>query len=241
MHVFCKLGGYATNHSQIACLELGCGEGYALNYFSESGYQVTGIDYSIFGIEHNNPQLINAVVQGDIYQQIDKMMQRKQTFDFVYANNVLEHVDDAELLFEKIRKVCNEQTLISIRVPNDFSILQEHLFEEAKIDRPFWVTYKTGEHNYYFSYDSLRKLGEKMGFSVVDAYADFPIDCFLFDEDTNYVINKSVGHRCYLAKIEIENLLYNQSMEEALNLHRAYIRAGIGRDITVVFRRNTEK
>lgn len=45
-----------------------------------------------------------------------------------------------------------------------------------------------------------------------------------------------VGHDCYLAKVAIENMLYEKSMEKAFELHKTYADAGVGRDITVVFR-----
>lgn len=156
-------------------------------------------------------------------------------FDIITVDNVLEHVDDAILFFKSIIPLCHERTLIFIRVPNDFSIVQRKLFKRGDIDRDFFVTVKTGEHNYYFTRNSLSALGRACGFAEITAYSDFPIDFFLFDKDTNYVMKDGVGHNCYLAKIAIENMLYGNSMQKAFELHKAYADTGVGRDITVVF------
>lgn len=71
---------------------------------------------------------------------------------------------------------------------------------------------------------------------VAEAYSDFPIDIFLMNDDTNYVKNDDREHNCYVAKISFENLLYEQSMRHAFEMHKAYANANVGRDITVVFR-----
>lgn len=216
-------------------LDLGCGEGHLLNVFSQEGYDVTGIDFSIYAVKHCNPSIADKVIQGNIYTILDKFAEEKKTFDFITADHVLEHVSDEEEFFASIRKVCHPKTLIAVSVPNDFSVLQRRLYKLKKIDRPFWVTEKTGEHNFYFTRDSLIKLGEDRGFHAVETYGNFPIDLFLLNNDTNYAVKDNVGHNCHLARVEAENLMFEQSFEKAFALHKDLAEIGLGRDITVIF------
>lgn len=217
-------------------LDIGCGEGYLLKTFSNLGYNVSGVDFGKWAVKHHNPEVADKVIEGDLYKVIDDFIQKGKKFDYIVSDNVLEHVRDEEEFFNKIKGICHEETLVSIRVPNDFSLIQKYLFEHKKIDKAFWVTETTGEHNYYFTMHSLIKLGEKMGFIPLEAYSDFPIDYFLMNDDTNYIMKQGVGYNCYLAKIKIENMIYSQSIEKAFNLHKSYGEIGVGRNIVVIFK-----
>lgn len=49
--------GNIKNEKDRRILDVGCGEGFVLNYFYNNGWDVTGIDFSSYGIEHNNPDM----------------------------------------------------------------------------------------------------------------------------------------------------------------------------------------
>ena len=46
-------------------LDIGCGEGFALAHFRKSGFEVTGIDFSTYGISHHNPEVVDCMIAGD--------------------------------------------------------------------------------------------------------------------------------------------------------------------------------
>ena len=132
-----------------------------------------------------------------------------------------------------LKKVCDLETIICITVPNDFSITQKKAYENDCIDGAFWVTKETSEHFNYFTTESLSQFAEKNGFDVVWKSADYPIDFNLFNSRTNYVRNKEVGHDGHIARLTIENMLYEKSLEDTAMLHSAFAKCGVGRDISV--------
>jgi len=64
---------------------------------------------------------------------------------------------------------------------------------------------------------------------------DFPIDWFLFHSGSNYVRNRSLGKAAHYARVQIENLINNEPVEDVVRFWSAAAKIGIGRDITAVF------
>lgn len=223
--MFGKLGGV-----QGTLLDVGCGEGHALEYYSNNGWQVTGIDFSDYGIKAHHPDMIDCLIKGEL---IEVLQNHDKKYDFINMDNVLEHLPDPVRFLEIIKNVCHEKTIICIRVPNDFSITQMKAYDNHDIDDAFWVTDKTSEHFNYFTLDSLKKLVEASGYMCLGQVADWPIDFNLFNPRTNYNKNKSVGHDGHVARLMAENMLFEQSISKTLALHEAIADLGVGRDISV--------
>lgn len=227
---------HETQMGKSEFLDIGCGEGYALAYFYDKGWNVTGIDLSVYGIELHNPQMKPYLIQGTSEEIINDLQAMGKSFDFINGDNVLEHVPDPEKLLMGIKKLCKKETLVCMKVPNDFSMMQKLAYEMGEIDNAFWVTTETCEHINYFSVESLTKLGEDLGFEKVTATADWPIDFFLLNPASNYQWKKEVGHDCHIACVTLENALNKQSIERTLVLKEAIADCGIGRNISVYFR-----
>ena len=154
-------------------------------------------------------------------------------YDFINMDNVLEHLPYPDSVIKKLKSVCHENTIICIKVPNDFSITQINAYENGCIDDAFWVTDKTSEHFNYFTLESLKQLAEMNGFKCVGYVADWPIDINLFNPRTNYIKDKNVGHDGHVAKLKVENMLFKESIEKTMEFHLAIANLGIGRNISV--------
>lgn len=211
-------------------LDVGCGEGHALKYFFDRGWSVTGIDLSEFGIKVHNPDMMSYLLKGDMMEVIKGL---DKTYDFVNMDYVLEHLPEPSEFLELIKSVCDRNTIICIKVPNDFSVTQMYAYEHFCIDSSFWVTDKTSEHYNYFNAESLKRLIEEKGFICLGKVADSPIDFNLFNERTNYDRNKNLGHEGHETRLIIENMLFEQSIEKTLLLHEAMANLGVGRNISL--------
>lgn len=233
-YVLEKWGGYTSSTHSI--LDIGAGEGYALSYFDKMGWRVAGIDFSSYGMEAHNPEMVKYLQQGDFYKVINDYATQGITFDFINADNLLEHLPKPEGFFHELKKVSHKGTIICVMVPNDFSRIQQLAYSNGKIDRAFWVTKDTSEHFNYFSVDTLCSLGKQAGFEKIIALGDWPIDFFLLHEETNYTRKKSVGHDCHIACTALENSLYAESMEKTIDLFKALAEIGLGREISVFFK-----
>lgn len=228
-------GGREPNESSF--LDIGCGEGFAMSFFHRNGWTVCGVDFSNCGIRNHNPEMEKFLIKGDLIKTIKES---SANYSFINMDNVLEHLPNPKDFLNNLKKICTEETIICVTVPNDFSITQKTLFKNGCIDNDFWVTRKTSEHFNYFTLENLTTFVKKNGFNVVWESADYPIDFNLFNPKTNYVKSPNLGHDGHLARLKIENMIFNQSLENTVRLHNAYARLGIGRNATIYIKLKME-
>lgn len=216
-------------------LDIGCGEGWALNYFKKMGWEICGIDYSNFGCDIHNPNCLPHLKIGDIYETLDRLIEEKQTFEVLWLDNILEHVlAPYDLLMICKKLVCDDGVMV-VEVPNDFSPVQMYLYDKQKIPSPFWIA--NPDHISYFNKQGLETLSNAAGWDCKYVLGDFPIDLNLFNPDTNYILDKSKGKNSHLSRVEIENLIHSISINKANELYRALGEIGLGRQIIGFYQR----
>ncbi len=230
-----KWGEYSSKPQSF--LDIGCGEGYALAFFRKEGWDVCGIDLSSYGLKTHNPEMESYLRKGDFSKVIKSLSDEDKKFDFINADNVLEHLPNPRAFISSITKIMTEEAVVCITVPNDFSIIQGLAFKMNQINKAFWVTDETSEHFNYFSEQSLTRFFEAAGFKKIVAIADWPIDFFLLNPASNYQKNGCIGHDCHVACVTLENEVFKKSMEKTLELHRSLAELGLGRQICVFFRK----
>lgn len=214
-------------------LDVGCGEGFAMAYFRRLGWVVQGCDFSSVGVQAMNPECMDVLNTGDVFQLLHERATAGQRYDLLWLNNVLEHVLDPLALMHQMRSLLADDGVLVVTVPNDFSDLQNHLIVRGHIPRPFWVALP--DHLSYFDASSLEKVGDVTGYSCQRLLADFPIDWFLLHPGSNYVVNKAQGAAAHLARIQLENLLLAKPVEAVNDYYEAMARLGLGRQITAFF------
>ncbi|MBI5540724.1 MAG: class I SAM-dependent methyltransferase [Bacteroidia bacterium] len=222
------------NYSSGTILDIGCGEGWTISFFQDLGFNVTGLDYSTHGILTHNPNLAEKIICGDIYENIQQLIKDNKKYDIIWLDNLLEHVIDPLSLLEDCKKLATANTTLVIEVPNDFSTSQMKLLNEGKIPNEFWVVLP--DHLNYFSKESLDNISLKAGWTNYYSIADFPIDFFLFNADSNYVIDKTKGKNCHFARVEIDNMFHSISVENTVQYYKSLALMGIGRQIISFYR-----
>ncbi len=223
-----------AGQKQLSLLDIGCGEGFVLKAFQDQGWTVKGLDYSNFGCQTHQPEVADTVTAGNIYDNIDQLITAGQTYDLIWLDNVLEHVNDVDSLLAKCRALARPHSILSITVPNDFSQLQLELLEEGKISREFWV--KTPDHLSYFTAPSLRQLLEQAGWATEKIIGDFPIDWFLTNSNSNYIENGQVGKFAHQSRVWLYNhLVKNNDLEAVAQFFESLATVGMGRNITGFF------
>ncbi len=218
------------NHDGKKLLDIGCGEGFTLKYFSERNWEVLGLDYSNFGCGNINPQVLPNLKTGDIYQTILQLIKDKEKFDVIWLSNILEHVIDPKKLLEDCKSLSNENTVLVIQVPNDFSIIQNNLLETKKVESEFWVALP--DHLSYFNAEGLNNLCSHVNWGNHKMITDFPIDLFLMNDSSNYIKDKSTGKNANNARIEFENLFHEQAGKKINDVYESMASVGLGRQIT---------
>lgn len=217
-------------------IDLGCGEGFFLRSAHRRGFNVFGVDHSLVGIERQNGDLIDNnpahFVAGDIGSRryFDGV-----TFDHVYCKNVIEHVIDPDGIMRRIASYLSPEGIAIIEVPNDFSSLHSMAFGDvSKETLPIFVP---PVHLHYFTTKTLPELGKRNGFSVIDSYADYPIDHLLVEEAFDYYKNKKLGGSAHSLRRKFLRYASAIGSDARLALFRSLFMAGLGRDICIVVRR----
>jgi SAM-dependent methyltransferase len=209
-------------------LDVGCGQGEALQWLTEQGFEPHGIEPSDEAAALARERGLDArtATLEDILTEAGP----PPTFDAVLLLNVLEHVPDAPAMLRGINRLLKPGGLLYVRVPNDFNPLQ--LAAQQKLDAdPWWIA--VPDHVNYFSVESLVSMCRQLGFEPVDVQTDFPMELFLL-MGRNYVGDPDVGSACHAERVEAE-----QSMPADVrrSMFRSFAAAGIGRNARVLFRK----
>ena len=212
-------------------LELGFGEGFVVDYFHRAGWSVDGIDFSSDAIARFFPSLLPKLEFGDLYGFLDQLVARGHTYDLVICNHVLEHVLDPVRVVQGLARILRPGRICRIQVPNDGSWLQHEIVSRGLARENYW--HRPPEHLNYFTREPLIRLLEGNGWRIVDVLADFPIEAFLLNPDSNYEQVVEAGRHCHFAKVAFEMSLARQSIEDLVEFRRGCARAGTGRCLIV--------
>lgn len=224
--------------SGAAFLDVGAGEGFLMDAADRAGFEVTGLDYSAFGVAKFFPRLEGRLQAGDVIELLARLAADGRRFDACSALNVLEHVLDPAQLLAAMGSVLAPDGMLAITVPNDYSKLQALLRAEGLLDRDFW--FSPPQHLSYFNAENLPRFCAAHGFELVDAFSDFPVDLYLLHPGSNYISRPAAGPDAHRARLRYDLLIAEKGLGPYLNLYRALFQVGSGRNITVLLRRAEE-
>lgn len=213
------------------CLDIGSWEGFQSNYFFEKGWNITCCDYSDFGLKQHNPQLIPNLIKGDLETSMKKLIKVKDSYSIILLKNVLEHVLSPSNIINEIKKLMDENTLLFIDVPNDYSAFQKYLSDNGYTENTWFCP---PQHLHYFQFTTLTSFLEAQGLEIVSRQAGFPIEQFLINKHSNYFHNKNVGKEAHLTRCKVSNFLINQDLDAYITLRESYASLSFGRDIIMI-------
>lgn len=225
---------HLINQDKGSMIDIGCGEGYFINFFHQRGWSASGVDFSNDGISEVFPELIDKVHIGDIYLHIDELIAREVKFNFVSINHVLEHVINPLEILEKLKYLLEPNGILRISAPNDFSPLQQYLLRDKFVAEEYWVCYP--DHLNYFNVASFSNILHETGYVIDHMLAEFPIEIFLLNNHSNYHHRKETGKEAHLARVRFENYLEKESIDSLINFRRGCASANIGRSLTAYCR-----
>src|SRR5688500_15919870 len=181
-----------------AFLDVGAGEGFLMDAADRAGFEVTGLDYSAFGVSKFFPRLETRLRAGDVIELLAELAEENQCFSVCSALNVLEHVLDPAELLAAMGTVLAPGGVLAITVPNDYSKLQALLRAEGLLDRDFW--FSPPQHLSYFNAENLPGFCAALGFELVDAFSDFLVDLYLLHPGSNYIATPANGPDAHRAR-----------------------------------------
>lgn len=219
----------------MVVLDIGCGEGFFVSYFNERGYKTYGIDYSIYGVKTQNPQIESLVFQGDSSEILRRFIKEEKKFDVINMDSVLDMMINPKETIELCKELLSESGILIVKVANNYSDLQLHLLETEKLQKEYWLD--NPGHPFYFNKLGFENFFQKNGYKMVDIYGESFIEFNLFNPLTNYYEKPGVGKDCYNARIQIENYMCEISIDKTLEIQHTFGEMGIGRELVGVFKR----
>lgn len=208
-------------------LDIGCGPGFFLATAQQRGWQVKGIEPSRQAAAHARSLGI-AVMEGFFNAETARALGR---FDAVNLNNVLEHVPDPIGVVTAAGDVLDQDGVICINVPNDFTPFQRAAGAVADTGE-WWIV--PPHHLNYFDFDTAESLLTRLGFKAVERTTSFPMEMFLLMGE-NYTRDDALGRRCHALRKRFDLAFEAAGLEKTRrDFYRALAAAGIGREAVVI-------
>lgn len=224
---------------KYSLLDIGCGEGFLLKYFHDHGVRVKGIDLGSYALQQFNPELLALFEQGDMQALLPEMERRQECYDVINMDRVMDMVSDAGVCLEAVRPLMAENSLLIIKVANNYSNLQRMLLQSGELKEEYWLD--DPDHTGYFNREGLIALLKHHGFSCMDFYGDTFVDFNLLNPLTNYYERPESGKAVHRTTVRLENLLHDVSMERTVEIYRMLGDMGFGREIVGVFRKSDKE
>ena len=216
---------------QMSLLDVGCGEGFFAAKCLDLGWSIKCVDFSEYGINKFNPHIKKYFQKSDIYDFVEQSINNKENFGMINLQHVLEHVIDPVLLLSELKKTLKKSnSVIRIKVPNDYSSFQKLLTDNKFTENTWFVP---PEHLNYFNNENIFTLLESCGFSVLTALGDFPIEIFISNMHSNYSKNRSLGKQAHESRTLIENFLIRENIDNYISLSETLFKNGMCRNLTI--------
>lgn len=137
-------------------LDVGCATGFSLEVARKLGWEAEGIEISQFACEFARRNLGIDVLCGSL----EDAHMEPEAFDVITMWDYIEHCPDPAKELAHANRLMKRGGLLALTTPDISSL-------PARIWRTRWMGIKQGEHLYYFSPDTIRRLLLKYHFEPV--------------------------------------------------------------------------
>ncbi|GAB4350778.1 MAG: class I SAM-dependent methyltransferase [Candidatus Abyssubacteria bacterium] len=137
-------------------LDVGCALGFSLEVAKLRGWEAVGIEISDYACDYARQKLGVDAICGSL-ANIDPV---NENFDVITMWDYIEHNPDPPGELTMANRLLKKGGLLAMTTPNIRSL-------PARIWGPRWMGIKKGEHLFYFSPETLRRLLETGGFEII--------------------------------------------------------------------------
>jgi SAM-dependent methyltransferase len=143
-------------------LDIGCATGGFLRFLNQRGYN------NLYGIDCSKHYVDIALKLGSkniSFGLAEKTSFDNETFNIVFADQVLEHLFDPNIFFKEAKRILAPDGLLCISVPDAMLYANTFFFDF------YWFLMR--EHIQHFDMEHLTLIAVNNGFSVVDAITTY--------------------------------------------------------------------
>jgi 2-polyprenyl-3-methyl-5-hydroxy-6-metoxy-1,4-benzoquinol methylase len=149
-------------------LDLGCAVGVFLSMAKEEGWEVCGVDISEYAVARARERCQVEVYAGELAD----VGFPEGSFDVITMWDVLEHLVHPQAGLAETHRILKDDGILLLDTPNEGSLTRRvaHLiyrFFGGRIVYPAKSLYHI-YHRYYFSENTLRRILDASGFSVIE-------------------------------------------------------------------------
>ncbi|PIF05818.1 MAG: methyltransferase [Draconibacterium sp.] len=156
-----KITGLATGN----ILDIGAGIGFFLNEMAQHGWHVSGTEKSEAARNFASENFTLSI------SPVETLFEMKSGhFDVITLWHVLEHVQQLNVNFEKIKELLKPDGKLLIAVPNNTSYDAQHYKE-------YWAAWDVPRHLWHFGPAQMKLLGEKHKMKLKSMHT-MPFDAF---------------------------------------------------------------
>ncbi|WP_430469379.1 class I SAM-dependent methyltransferase [Thalassospira lucentensis] len=215
-------------------LDIGCGEGFFVAAANQSGWTCHGVDYQRSPFLRFNPDYIDFFIEGSPADFLEEQINSGNRYDVIVLQNVLEHVVNPSDLLQRIKRILTTEGFLFVQVPNDCSSLQQLAISCDRSEGNEWFC--PPQHLTYFNNENIESFVNSEGYDVVDVFADFPIELYLFGSKTNYLKDREVGPLAHSARIMIDLMMSKSGLKHYVDFYRSAFRVGLCRNLVVLLK-----
>lgn len=148
------LFSFLSESSGKKLLDIGCGTGEITLELKNKGFDVAGIDFSEVAVKKAREKGLNIMLS-DLDK--DGIKFSDNSFDIVWAGDIIEHVFDPMFLFKEIARVLKPDGSFLFTVPNDFNFYSRLIiFTKGKsIQSGLYRRFSICKHHTFFSWELL--------------------------------------------------------------------------------------
>ncbi len=153
-------------------LDIGCALGDFLELAHAVGWDTVGLEISTYAAAFAHKRRNLKIIVGSL----DALNSPSAKFDVITLYDVLEHFEQPLESMRKVRNLLSPDGLVHLVTPNVEGVWRRLLGHS-------WYHFKPGEHLYYFSPTTIRRLLEASGFEVMDIHmtGSYMTPAYIFD------------------------------------------------------------
>lgn len=166
-------------------LDIGCADG-------RMGARLLDLGYSVYGMDVSSSLIKEAKKKGvktKVFDAATGLPYKNETFDFIFAGEIIEHLIDTEFIMKEINRVLKIGGYVLITTPNLVHLPERILFLKGRAPgqtQPLHVFLKY--HVRQFTHDSWKNILHKFNFKVVDSRSSIVV--FERDKENSDKVSK---------------------------------------------------